>query len=151
MSIPELEILVKYKNKKTKSNIYKINDSKTCCSLFREIFNSDTILWKEEFVMLCLNGNNEVIGFHKVSSGGTTATIVDTKIICQIALLSLAQAVIIAHNHPSGSLEHSKNDIDITRRIKSALDYFEISLLDHLIITDTSYISFADNNILQIR
>jgi len=146
MKLPELQIIVKRKEDKENTTIYKISNSKDAYSFFKEIFDSDTILWKEEFAMICLSRNNQVIGFYKVSSGGTTASVVDTKIVCQISLLSLAHSVILAHNHPSGSSNPSEEDLEITQQIIEVGKQIDIKVLDHVIIGDDFW-SWVENRV----
>ncbi len=147
MYIPEIKISVSFdKNVKT-SELYKITSSQTAYNLFSQVFNADSFLWSEEMIVLCLNNSNKVLGFHKISSGGMTATIVDIRMIFTIALKSCATAIIVAHNHPSGKLIASQADKDITKKLKSAGEILDIKLLDHLILTDTGYLSFQDEGI----
>ncbi|CAG0903218.1 unnamed protein product [Darwinula stevensoni] len=105
-------------------------------------------LQHEEFWMLLLNRNNEVTARHKISSGGTSATVVDMKMIFRPALESLAAAIVVMHNHPSGNLQPSKSDIDLTQKIKAAGASLDITLLDHLIVSERGYYSFADEAML---
>lgn len=102
----------------------------------------------EEFWILLLNNSNHIIGKHRVSIGGVTATVVDAKLVFKPALEALATSVILAHNHPSGKLEPSKQDIDLTRKLKEAGKYLDISVLDHLIVSHTGFYSFADNGLM---
>lgn len=109
MYVPEIEISIKFKGK---SNVLlrSIKSTKDAHNLALEIFNADQIEWVEEFIMLSLNRRWEVIGFYRVSKGGTTATIADPKVIAMVALQSLATHVIIMHNHPSGGIQPSEAD-----------------------------------------
>ncbi len=102
----------------------------------------------EEFRVLYLNRAGKVIENICMSKGGTVETVVDVKIILKHALKILAQSMIIAHNHPSGSLTPSKNDKLITQKIFEAAKFFDIQLLDHIIVADKSYFSFKDENLL---
>ena len=102
----------------------------------------------EETYALLLNRANKALGFSKISVGGTTGTIVDIKVIFQTALKSNASSIILCHNHPSGNLKPSEADIKITRSIKEAGKLMDIPLADHLIITDESYYSFADEGMI---
>jgi DNA repair protein RadC len=145
MKLPEIEINVKFKNNVKRAELFKITSSVDASKCFREIFNADTINWTEESIILCLNRANQVIGFHKTSSGGTTGTIMDAKVIFTIALKSMAQGLIIAHNHPSGQLKPSEADIKITKSLKEAGKLLDIPIMDHLIMTDEGYYSMADN------
>jgi DNA repair protein RadC len=102
----------------------------------------------EEFWILLLNRANAVIRKELISRGGVSGTVVDTKIIFKTAVEHYACSLIICHNHPSGNLKPSDADIRITKSIKEAGKIMEIPLVDHLIITDSSYYSFADEGML---
>jgi DNA repair protein RadC len=102
----------------------------------------------EEFWILILNRANHVIKEEYLSKGGISGTVVDVRLICKSAIEHNASGLIIAHNHPSGQIIPSEQDKSITRKLKDALKTFEISLLDHLIIGDQKYFSFADEMIL---
>lgn len=99
---------------------------------------------REHFVVLTLSRSNRVTGCYKVSEGGTTATVVDVKLLMKEALERLAESLVLVHNHPSGNLQPSAQDIDLTRRIKGAAELFGIRVLDHLIIGRSGYYSFSD-------
>lgn len=102
----------------------------------------------EEFWILILNRANSVIKEEYLSKGGISGTVVDTRLICKSAIENNASGIIIAHNHPSGQILPSEQDKNITKKLKEALKLFEIPLLDHLIIGDNKYFSFADENML---
>ena len=147
MYIPNIKISVSFDKKVKTSELYKITSSKDIANLLRKVFNADTFLWSEEFIILCLNNSNKVIGFYKVSAGGITGTVVDIRMIYTIALKSCAVSIIVAHNHPSGKLMASDADKSITKKIKEAGEILDIKLLDHIILTDESYYSFQDEGI----
>lgn len=102
----------------------------------------------EEFWVLLLNRHNELIRPVQISSGGVAGTVVDPKIIFKHALEQLASALILVHNHPSGSLKPSEEDRKLTRKLREAGTVLDIPILDHLIFTDQAYMSFADEGIL---
>ncbi|MDM1501637.1 DNA repair protein RadC [Myroides marinus] len=102
----------------------------------------------EEFWVLYLNNSNKVKYKAPLSKGGMTGTVVDVRVLFQTALEQKAVEIILAHNHPSGKLKPSDADIQITKKIKEAGKVMDIQLLDHLIITEYSYYSFADEGIL---
>jgi len=102
----------------------------------------------EEFWMLLLNRANHVIKTESLSKGGINGTVVDVRLISKSAIETNASGVILAHNHPSGNLKPSNEDLQLTKKIKAALNLFDISLLDHLIIGDKAYFSFGDEGIL---
>ncbi len=102
----------------------------------------------EEFWILLLNRANEVIRTIQVSLGGISGTVVDVRLVFKHAIENLASSVILAHNHPSGSLRPSASDKTITRQIADAGKILSIPVLDHLVISDSGYFSFADEGIL---
>lgn len=102
----------------------------------------------EEFWILLLNRSNRVIRKECLSSGGLHGTVVDIRIMFRTALEHLACSIIVAHNHPSGNCQPSNEDIRLTQKLKEAGKVMDISLLDHLIITDQSYYSFGDEGTL---
>jgi DNA repair protein RadC len=102
----------------------------------------------EEFWVLLLNRNNRLIKMQQVSLGGVHGTVADPKIIFKLALEELASIIIVAHNHPSGNLTPSRQDIDLTNKLKESSKLLEITLADHLIIAGKEYFSFADEGLL---
>ncbi len=102
----------------------------------------------EEFWVLFLNRSNKVIHKERVSAGGVAGTVADVKIIFKKAIQELACSIIIAHNHPSGNLRPSQADIKLTNKMVEAGKFLEIAVLDHLIITDAAYYSFADEGMM---
>jgi DNA repair protein RadC len=103
---------------------------------------------KEEFWVLLLNRANRVTKKKRVSEGGVSGTVADPKIIFKMALEELASGVIVAHNHPSGNLQASQSDLDLTKKLKEAGKFLEIQLLDHIIIANQKYLSFADEGMI---
>jgi DNA repair protein RadC len=102
----------------------------------------------EEFWILLLNRNNRVIGRTKISEGGVHGTVVDPKIIFRHALEALASSVVLCHNHPSGNIRPSEQDIRLTQKIKEAGKFLEVNVLDHIIVGEKSYFSFSDEGML---
>lgn len=100
----------------------------------------------EEFWVLFLSQSNKVIGKEKMSSGGISGSLVDVRMVFKRALELYATGIIVAHNHPSGNLSPSPQDISLTQKLKQAGEILDIQVLDHLIITQTDYFSFADDN-----
>ncbi|MDT0677914.1 JAB domain-containing protein [Autumnicola musiva] len=143
------EISIKYRDSFKVKEAPKISSSLCAKELLFNQWNKDHIALHECFKVMLLNNANRVKGIFEVSTGGITGTLVDVRIVFAVALKSLATAIIIAHNHPSGTLRPSENDKSLTRKIKSAGEFLDIKLLDHLIITpDGRYYSFADEGIL---
>nr|WP_321224989.1 DNA repair protein RadC [uncultured Psychroserpens sp.] len=102
----------------------------------------------EEFWILYLNNSNKVLQKNQLSKGGITGTLVDVRLVLKTALEVGAVGLILAHNHPSGTLKPSEADKNITQKLKIAAQSLDIKVLDHLIITEKAYFSFADENIL---
>jgi DNA repair protein RadC len=102
----------------------------------------------EEFWVLLLNRNNLVIDKMMVSQGGLSGTVIDVRLILKTALEKLACSIILCHNHPSGNLTPSEADKEITKKIKEAGKHMDIPVLDHLIIANDSYFSFADEGLI---
>lgn len=102
----------------------------------------------ESFIVTYLNKCNKVIGSQLLSTGGITGTIVDPRMIIQTALLLGAVSLVLSHNHPSGNIQPSAADKEITNTVKTAAKYFDIKVSDHLIITNEKYFSFADEGLL---
>lgn len=125
----------------------KVTCSNDAVEVLRSIW-SDQIEYREEFIILCLNRANKVLGYSRISSGGTTGTVADPKIIFQIALKSNASSIILAHNHPSGNSKPSESDTKLTDKLKNAGQLLDIPVLDHVILTIESFFSFADEGIL---
>jgi DNA repair protein RadC len=115
---------------------------------FEFIYPEIADLPHEEFYVLYLNKSNRVITHKHISSGGVTGTVADLKIILKHAIELLASSIIAVHNHPSGNLKPSQTDIDLTKRLKESSKLMDVLLLDHLIIGDKSYYSFADSGML---
>jgi len=115
---------------------------------FNEIQDVLSDLPHEEFWVLYLNRKNQVIKKENISKGGVSGTVADTKIIFKQAINLLASAIILCHNHPSGNLTPSKADIQLTKKMKEIGQLMEIPVLDHLIIGEKDYYSFADKGIL---
>ena len=105
-------------------------------------------LQTEEFWAIFLNQNNRIIGKSRLSSGGINQSVVDIRILFKNALQHFATGIIVAHNHPSGNLKPSQEDLKITKQIAEAGKILNIQLLDHLIVAQNSYLSFADENLL---
>ena len=122
----------------------KVTSSKVIFEIMQPIIGE---LPHEEFWIIYLNNSNKVISKSQLSKGGITGTLVDVRIVFKTALEMGATALILCHNHPSGTLIPSDADKQITKKLKLAGDSLEIKVLDHLIVTETSYFSFADEGI----
>ena len=118
----------------------KIHTPQDAANFIRQFYSDDIEIWESVFLLM-LNRNNVTTGFAKISQGGTAGTVIDVKIIAKYAVESLASGVILAHNHPSGNLNPSKQDIEITKKIKDGLKLLDIELCDHIILTATNHTS----------
>lgn len=141
------ELKVEYVKLKKFPDI-KINNSDTVSHLIRTIWPSD-ISYRERFFCFFLNQANRLIGYNEIGAGGVASCPVDAKLLFQKALLCPGMcSIIISHNHPSGTLTPSDSDISLTKKIKKSCELLEIRLLDHLIVTESSYFSFANDGLL---
>ncbi|HEU0137910.1 MAG TPA: DNA repair protein RadC [Flavobacterium sp.] len=125
--------------------LIKVTSSQTVFQIMQPIIGE---LQHEEFWVVYMNNSNKVVYKCQLSKGGMTGTVVDVRIAFKLALEHNATGIILCHNHPSGTLTASDADKQITRKIKLAAENLDIKVLDHLIITETSYFSFADEGIL---
>lgn len=122
----------------------KITSSKAVFEVMQPIIGE---LPHEEFWVLFLNNSNKILFKAQLSKGGMTGTMVDVRIVFKLAFEQNATAIILTHNHPSGKLQASEADIQITKKIKTAGQQLDIPVLDHVIITENGYYSFADEGI----
>lgn len=137
--LPEITL----NKKKTDFQKVRIDGSEKAAEFIRQFYGDDLTIY-ESFFLLLLDRANNTIGFVKVSQGGITSTVADIRLICKYVIESLATGVIISHNHPSGNIRPSDADKLLTANVKKALKLFEVTLLDHVILTESDYYSFAD-------
>ncbi len=140
------EVQVSYNN--TNKEHLKITNSRATYNLLLSCWNKNTIELQEEFKVLLLNRNNQILGIYSLSKGGVSGTVVDLKLLFSVALKANASGVILVHNHPSGNLKASQADKNMTDRIIKASKLLDVQVLDHLIITKSDYFSFADNALM---
>lgn len=112
-----------------------------------QFYHEDINIYESCF-MIMVNNAGKIIGWMKISQGGISETPVDARLVCKAALDTLATQVILVHNHPSGSTIPSKADKSLTNKIKNALELFSISLVDHIIVTEQKYFSFAEEGLI---
>lgn len=125
-------------------DLKKITSSKSVFDIMQPIIGE---LIHEEFWVLYLNNSNKVIYKSQLSKGGITGTVVDSRLVFKTAFEQNAVSIILCHNHPSGLLQASEADKQITKKIKDAGKTLDVNVLDHLIITNSGYLSFADDGI----
>lgn len=142
------EVQLKYQCPQPMDSYPTITTPIDALTLLRSIWNEDHIQLKEEFVVLLLNTAKKCLGWSKISSGGSKATIVDPAAVYQVALLSNASSILLAHNHPSGNVKPSQADKTLTERIENAGEMLGIAVNDHVIITADGYSSFRARGLL---
>ncbi len=123
----------------------KITSSSDINEMFQPILGD---LPYEEFWILLLNRSNKIIEKVKISQGGISGTVIDVRLILKNAIEKLASGIILCHNHPSGNNKPSEADKNITKKLKDAATFMDINVLDHIIVTDNEYFSFADEGLL---
>jgi DNA repair protein RadC len=123
----------------------KITDSSVVFNVFQPLLGD---LPHEEFWVAYLNRANAIIDKQRTAIGGVSATVTDIRIIIKPAIEKLASGLVLVHNHPSGNRQPSDHDKQLTRKLKEATTLFDIQLIDHVIIADTQYYSFADEGLL---
>jgi len=144
MKLPNITLAVKYSEDVKQSELSNVSSSLNASEILRKCFNNDTFLFQEQFIVLMVNQSNKILGYYNLSTGGLTQTVVDLRLLFSTAINTFSTSIIIAHNHPSGNLKPSEADKAITQKIKEAGKLLDIRLLDHIILTDESYYSFAD-------
>ena len=143
------EIHIRYKERIPAPFWKQITSSKDAAELLYQTWNTDTIAVHESFKIVLLNNSNKVKGIYQISQGGITGTLVDLRILFAVVLKTLSVGILLAHNHPSGKLQASQPDRDITQKIQRAAQLFDVKVLDHIIIAPNGdYFSFADQGLL---
>ena len=135
--------------KKTKTDIprVQISNAEDAANYIRNFYFDDIEIY-ESFFLLLLNRNKNTIGYAKISQGGVAGTVVDIKLIAKYITDSCASGIIIAHNHPSGNKKPSMDDLKVTQKVKNIMQFFDCVLFDHIILTENSYYSFANDGTL---
>lgn len=142
------EVTIGYKNKVSPKNRIKITDPDRAAEVVRALYDESIIEYQEQFHIIGLNNANSILCHKIISSGSEKATVVSVKAILQVLILSNSTSCIISHNHPSNSLIASNQDEALTQRIKSAAALIDVTLLDHIIITVDSYLSFKAEGLI---
>jgi len=140
------EVTAVYKPNDSVQNV-KITNSKDVNDFVRTIYPVEINI-REAMLVLYLNNSNRTMGYSIAGIGGITATVVDIRLILRDALLTQSTNIILVHNHPSGSLTPSEADRQMTDKVKKAAEVMDIKLLDHLILTEDTYYSFAEYGVL---
>ncbi len=147
-NVSEIEVIYRRKATCKMSERPVVSTSGNAYEIFNHYWNGDTINLGEEFKVLLLNRSNRVLHLLPISQGGLTGTVADPRLILAAALAKAAVSIVLCHNHPSGSLKPSRADEEITLKIKEAARYFDIKVLDHIILSSEGYFSFADEGLL---
>ncbi|SKA32772.1 DNA repair protein RadC [Chitinophaga eiseniae] len=144
--VPQIQL--RYRPKIKAADRVAINGSKEANDIFRANWNEDTINLQEQFKILLLDAGSRVIGIVQISSGGTTCTVADPRLIFAAALKAGAKKIILAHNHPSGSLLPSADDKRLTEKLVHGGRLLEIEVIDHLILAWDGHYSFCENGLM---
>jgi len=145
MTIPKITLKVSVSGQATE----KIESAKDVQKFIKKIFDADTFNWQEEFILLCINQPGKIIGYYKISKGGLAATVADPRMIFTVALNTPGTTkIILSHNHPSGELKPSPEDIKLTHKIIAGGQILEIKVLDHIIVGQSGYYSFAEHDLI---
>ena len=142
------EIQISYKSKVKPSLRPKISSSKDAYEILVRSWDESKIDFVEQFKVILLSRANKVLGIYEVSTGGVSGTVADPKLIFAAALKANSSSILLSHNHPSGNLKPSQQDILLTSKIKEAGKFLELPVIDHLIVTSEGYYSFADEGLL---
>lgn len=142
------EVQVSYKPDYNISERPQITSSEQAYCLLKQKWDMGRIAFLEEFKVILLNRSNHVLGIVDISMGGVSGTYVDPKVVFAIALKGNASGLVLTHNHPSGSLKPSNADINLTRKLVECGKLLDITVWDHIIISEDGYYSFADDGMI---
>jgi DNA repair protein RadC len=144
------EIEITYRNKQPLNDRPVLNSSRRVYDLLRTAWDENKLELQEQFNVLLLDNGCRALGIFEIGMGGIDYTPVDIRLIFATALKARATRLVLAHNHPSGTLKPSNADKDLTKKIQLAGQLMDIKIADHLIITRNDYYSFADNGLIPI-
>lgn len=147
VQLKEKEVEYKLKATRQDFNRAKIKNSEDAADYARQFYFDDLVIYESVFVIM-MNRQNNTCGYVKISQGGIAGTVVDIRLILKYAIDSLASSVILVHNHPSGNLKASPQDIQIAKRLKEAAGLMDIVLLDSIIINENGHSSLADEGLI---
>jgi DNA repair protein RadC len=141
------EVKLVYEPNVKMSALPRVTQSNEIFKILSSIWETD-IFYIERFYCLFFNRNNRLLGYKMLSMGSQVACVIETKTIFQASILMHACSIAIAHNHPSGNLQPSDSDRNLTNKLVNGLKLFDITLLDHIILSDETYFSFADSGLI---
>lgn len=142
------EVQISYKPDYNINDRTRISSSNQTYQLLKSQWDMGKIAFLEEFKVLLLNRGNRVLGIVDISMGGVSGTYVDPKVVFAVALKGNASGIILTHNHPSGSVRPSEADIKLTKRLVECGKLLDINVWDHIILSENSYYSFADDGMM---
>jgi DNA repair protein RadC len=142
------EIEISYHPNIKPSQRPRVTSSKEVDQILRSTWNTDTMELLESFKVVMLNRANRVLGVFELSQGGIAGTVADPKLIFASALKAAASSIIVAHNHPSGNLSPSQEDIQLTKKLVAAGKLLDLQVVDHVIISSEGYNSMADEGLM---
>lgn len=143
--ISEVELI--YKTKVKASERPSVTCSQDAYNILLQQWDANKLCMIEQFKVLLLNNANKVLGISEISTGGVSSTVADPRIIFATALKANASKIIMAHNHPSGNLQPSSADKELTSKMKEGGRFLDLQVLDHLILTNEGYYSFGDQGV----
>lgn len=146
-NLGEVDVIYRYTS--TLNDRPLVRTSEDALAIIKQLYILDKLGLQEQFVVVYLNRCNRVIGTSNLFTGGVAGTVVDVKILLSVGLKLMASNILVSHNHPSGNLKPSNEDIALTKKIKIALECLDMTLLDHIIINPNyEYLSFANEGLL---
>lgn len=143
------EVKLSYSTKIKASEREKVDTSLKASKIFRPFF-AEFMEHKECAFVMLLNQGNHVLGVMKLSEGGISGALIDVRLLFQAAILANASGFILCHNHPSGILNTSDSDLKLTKKVHEGAKLLDLELLDHIIITKDSYLSMADEKLIEL-
>lgn len=147
IELKEKEVEYKLKATRQDFNRAKITSSEDAANYARQFYHDDIIIYESVFIIM-MNRQNNTCGYAKISQGGIAGTVVDIRLVLKYAIDNLASSVILVHNHPSGNLSPSPQDIQIAKKLRDAARFMDIVLLDSIIITEDGHSSLADEGLI---
>lgn len=147
IQLKEKEVEYKLKATRQDFNRAQIRSSKDAADYARQFYFDDLMIYESVFIIMT-NRRNNTCGYAKISQGGISGTVVDIRLILKYAIDNLASGIIMVHNHPSGNMKASPQDISISKKLKEAARYMDISFLDSIIISEDAHYSLADEGVI---
>lgn len=147
VELKEKEVEYKLKATRQSFNRAQIKSSKDAADYARQFYFDDLMIYESVFIIM-MNRRGNTCGYAKISQGGISGSVVDIRLVLKYAIDNLASSIILVHNHPSGNLRPSPQDIQIAKKLKEAARWMDISLLDSIILGEDGYCSLADEGLI---